>query len=67
MTSYERNRDYILKYQRENENYKAYRREYEREYRKTNRIKLNYNSWKSVKGKVKPVEEINYLLKRLLK
>lgn len=61
---------YILKYQKENPNYKIYRRKYEKTYRQENRIMVNYNSWKSMRKKSgkEPtmLDELNYLVARHL-
>lgn len=69
MTSYERNKKGILKYQKTNPNYRIYKRIYERKYRENHRLVRNLCSWKSMKKKigvkVTLEMETNYLLERL--
>jgi len=48
------------------EKYRSYRRKYEAAYRGEYRMRVNYNSWKSI-TKPTPMQEIDYLLKRFLR
>lgn len=67
MTSYEYNKKYILKYQKENPYYRTYRRKYEAKYRAENRLKLNYTSWSCINKEATAIERMDYLLHRFLK
>ena len=55
----------IKRYQK-SDKYKCYRRKYESNYRQSNRLIVNYLSWRSMTNPT-PQEEMNYLLKRMLK
>ena len=70
MGSYELNKKAIIKYQKENPNYRIYKRNYEKEYRNKNRINWNFKSWKKMRNKrglrVTPQMEIMYYLERLI-
>lgn len=61
----------ILKYQKENPNYRTYKRKYEKKYRKEHKLEWNLKSWKSMQRKqgkrITPQKEINYILSRLRK
>ena len=69
MNSYKKNKKYILKYQKNNPNYRIYKRKYEKEYREDNKVLWNLKSWKSTqkkKGKrITPQKEMLYLMTRL--
>lgn len=57
--------DSTKRYQK-SDKYKSYRRKYEGKYRHSNRLMVNYLSWRSMTNPT-PQEEMNYLLKRMLK
>ena len=69
MTSYEENKEYILKYQKNSKQYKDYKKSYDRDYLNKNR---NYAGFRSTKSRLysKFGEEIGkvkllvYLLKK---
>lgn len=67
MSSYQKNKESILKYQKENPYYREYRRKYETEYRMLNRRKLNYTSWSCINKEATAIEKMDYLLHRFLK
>jgi hypothetical protein len=62
---YKLNKKGIIKFQK-SEKYKVYRRKYEAGYRNEYRMRVNYNSWRSI-TKPTPMQEIDYLLKRFLR
>lgn len=68
ISSYQKNKKAILKYQKDNPYYREYKRIYEEGYRKDNKIKWNLKSWKSIQrkkgNKVTLQKEMNYLLSR---
>ena len=69
ISNYQKNKKAILKYQKENPNYRTYRRKYEKKYREENKLEWNLKSWKSMQKKqgkrITPQKEINYILSRL--
>tara|TARA_R110000744_G_scaffold378299_1_gene494248 strand:+ start:192 stop:566 length:375 start_codon:yes stop_codon:yes gene_type:complete len=62
---YKLNKKNIIKFQK-TDKYRSYRRKYEAGYRDEYRMRVNYNSWKSI-TKPTPMQEIDYLLKRFLR
>ena len=71
MSKYKKIKKYLIKYQRENPNFREYKRKYETSYRSENRIAWNLKSWKSMIRKegryVTLIKETDYLLNRFLK
>lgn len=69
MTTYKRNKNDILKYQKNNPNYRIYKRKYEKKYREENKVLWNLKSWKAMKRKkgerITPQKEMLYLMTRL--
>ena len=70
VSSYIKNKKYILHYQKTNKNYRKYKRKYEREYSEKNRIMWNFKSWKSVQRKagkrITIKKEFIYIVNRVL-
>lgn len=69
-SNYQKQKKAIIKYQKENPNYRIYKRKYEKEYREQNKMTWNFKSWKSIRKKnglrVSPQMEIEYYLKRMV-
>ena len=70
LSSYKKNKTYILKYQKENPNYRIYKRKYETGYRNEHKVEITFSSWKNRQRKagknVTIQKEMNYLLSRFL-
>jgi len=67
MTSYQKYKDTILKYQKENPYYREYKRVYEAKYRVKNKIAWNFKSWSCINKEATAIEKMDYLLHRFLK